>query len=81
MDDIRAVIDAAGVERAALMGVSEGDPMCALFAATFPERTSALILYASMVTGTRTDDTPWAPRPEDYDEGIERLKRDWGTAA
>ena len=42
MDDIRAVMDAAGSERAALFGGAEGGPMCALFAATFPERTSAL---------------------------------------
>ena len=42
MDDVRAVMDAAGSERAALLGVSEGGPMCALFAATYPERTSAL---------------------------------------
>ncbi len=46
MDDVRAVMDAAGSERAALMGVSEGGSMCALFAATYPERTSALVLYA-----------------------------------
>src|SRR5690242_13097423 len=44
MDDIRAVMDAAGSERAALLGVSEGGPMCALFAATYPQRTRALIL-------------------------------------
>jgi pimeloyl-ACP methyl ester carboxylesterase len=47
MDDVRAVMDAVGSERAALMGVSEGGPMSALFAATYPERTAALILYGS----------------------------------
>ena len=47
MDDIRAVMDAAGSERAALLGVSEGGPMAAVFAATYPERTRALVLYAS----------------------------------
>src|SRR5437867_3020037 len=47
MDDVRAVLDAAGSERAALFGVSEGGPMSLLFAATYPERTSALILYGS----------------------------------
>ena len=44
MDDVRAVMDAAGSERAALFGVSEGGPMCALFAASFPQRTSALVI-------------------------------------
>src|SRR5688572_26819296 len=45
MDDVRAVMDAVGSERAALFGVSEGGPMCLLFAATYPERTIALLLY------------------------------------
>src|ERR1051325_11296394 len=43
MDDVRAVLDAVGSERAALVGISEGGPMCLLFAATYPERTSALV--------------------------------------
>jgi pimeloyl-ACP methyl ester carboxylesterase/class 3 adenylate cyclase len=47
MDDLRAVMDAVGSERAALLGVSEGGPMCTLFAATYPERTVALVLYGS----------------------------------
>jgi pimeloyl-ACP methyl ester carboxylesterase len=47
MDDVRAVMDAAGSERAALFGISEGGPMSLLFAATYPERVSALVLYAS----------------------------------
>src|SRR5690349_4583457 len=47
MDDVRAVMDAAGSERAAVFGVSEGGVMCALFAATYPERTSALALYGT----------------------------------
>lgn len=45
MDDVRVVLDAVGSDRAALLGTSEGGPMCALFAATCPERTAALILY------------------------------------
>jgi pimeloyl-ACP methyl ester carboxylesterase len=45
MDDIRAVLDAVGSKKTALIGVSEGGPMSILFAATFPERVSALILY------------------------------------
>ena len=50
MDDVRAVMDAVGSERAALFGVSEGGPMSALFAATYPERTAALIMYGSMLS-------------------------------
>ena len=48
MDDVRAVMDAAGSERAALMGISEGVSMCILFAATYPERARALVLYGGM---------------------------------
>ena len=54
MDDLRAVLDAVGSERAALLGWSEGGPMCALFAATYPQRTSALVMvgsYPCMMTG------------------------------
>jgi len=47
MDDVRAVMDAAGAERAALFGLSEGGPMCLTFAATYPSRTSALMLYGT----------------------------------
>ena len=52
MDDVRAVMDAAGSERAALFGISEGGPMSVLFAATYPERTLALVLYGTIARGT-----------------------------
>src|SRR6266498_1935718 len=65
MDDVRAVMDAAGSERAALYGYSEGGPMCALFAATYPERTTALIMEGSYARRTSTPDYPWAPTPEE----------------
>ena len=48
MDDVRAVMDAAGSERAALVGFSEGAPMSVLFAATYPERTAALVLWGAL---------------------------------
>ena len=57
MDDVRAVMDAVGCERAALFGYSEGGPMCVLFAATYPERVTALVLYgtyAKRATPART---------------------------
>src|SRR5207302_1345649 len=47
MDDVRAVMDAAGSKRAALFGISEGGPMSMLFATTYPERVGALVLYGS----------------------------------
>ena len=55
VDEIRTVMDAAGMERAALFGESEGGPAAALFAANYPQRTAALILYGSLVKGTPTD--------------------------
>lgn len=59
MDDVRAVMDAAGSQQAAIMGVSEGGPMSILFAATYPERTRALVLYGTDVTGRGDADFPW----------------------
>ena len=58
-DDIRAVMDAAGSERAFIFGSSEGGSMAAVFAATYPERTSGLILWGTQATWTRADDYPW----------------------
>ena len=58
MDDVRAVMDAAGIERAVLLGYSEGGPMSALFAATYPERVSALVLYGTYARRTRAQDHP-----------------------
>jgi pimeloyl-ACP methyl ester carboxylesterase len=73
MDDVRAVTDAAGSERAALFGISEGGPMSILFSATYPERTSALILYGSIARGAWAPDYPWGSRLgegwEDWLEG------------
>ncbi len=56
MDDVRAVMDAAGSERAALLGLSEGGPMSILFAATYPERTHSLVLCGTFATGTLDPD-------------------------
>ena len=52
MDDVRAVMDAAGSEHAAIYGASEGGPMAALFAATYPERTTALVLFGTFARAT-----------------------------
>src|SRR5262245_7218243 len=65
MDDVRAVMDAAGSERAALLGVSEGGPMSILFAATYPERTTALALYASYARRSWAPDHPFGHTEEE----------------
>jgi pimeloyl-ACP methyl ester carboxylesterase len=81
MDDIRAVMDAAGSESAALMGVSEGGPLSILFAATYPQRTRALILTGAEVKEERTDDWPWGEATRDEFEAFiqpEELVPRWG---
>jgi len=60
IDDVRAVMDAAGSERASLFGVSEGGPMSVLFAATHPARVNALVLHGAMGRTTEAPDYPWA---------------------
>ena len=82
MDDVRAVMDAAGSERAALIGVSEGGTMCMLFAATYPERTSALVLCGAMARSTWAEDYPWAPEKEAAEEALlQLLAPAWGKGA
>ena len=78
MDDVRAVMDAAGSERAAIFGVSEGGPMSALFAATYPERTTALVVYGSYAKRIWAPDYPWAPTPEERQKFYDLIERDWG---
>ena len=78
MDDVRAVMDAVGSRRAALMGVSEGGPMCSLFAATYPEKTAALIMVGSYARRLRDDDYPWGPTAAEHDAFCEVILRDWG---
>jgi class 3 adenylate cyclase len=82
MDDVRAVMDGAGSERAALIGVSEGATMCMLFAATYPQRTSALILCGAMARSTWAEDYPWAPEKEAAEEALVQLLAPvWGQGA
>jgi pimeloyl-ACP methyl ester carboxylesterase len=78
MDDLRAVMDAAGSERAALFGHSEGGCMCILFAATYPERTRALITYGAFAKRLRSDDYPWAPAFDDRMAAVVETERQWG---
>jgi class 3 adenylate cyclase len=80
MDDIRAVMDAAGLERAILLGFEGGVAPCALFAATYPERTSALIAFAPEY-GRWTPDTPWRGTDEEWEEYLAGVDREWGSLA
>jgi pimeloyl-ACP methyl ester carboxylesterase len=74
MDDTRAVMDAAGVERAAVMGVSEGGSLAVLFAAAQPERCSALVLYGAFA---RFSD--WFPTKQKFDSFLDYVETSWGT--
>jgi pimeloyl-ACP methyl ester carboxylesterase len=78
MDDLRAVMDAAGSESAVLFGSSEGGLMSVLFAATYPERTRALVALAIYAKRIWSADYPWAPTPEARAAEIAELERTWG---
>jgi len=78
MEDVHAVMDAVGSERAVLVGVSEGGPMCALFAATYPDRTSGVVMFGTYAKRIRDIDYPWAPTIEQRNAFFDVVKRDWG---
>ncbi len=80
MDDVRAVMDAVGSEQASLFGYSEGGPMCVLFAATYPERTRALVLYGTYAKRLQSEDYPWAPTAEERAETARDLEENWGES-
>jgi pimeloyl-ACP methyl ester carboxylesterase len=78
MDDVRAVMDAAGSQRAALFGISEGGPLSILFAATYPDRTQALILYGTFARFTRSFDYPFRQSREEVLSGLDQRRLTWG---
>ncbi|MBV8430156.1 MAG: alpha/beta fold hydrolase, partial [Solirubrobacterales bacterium] len=78
MDDMRAVMDAAGSERAALFGISEGGPMATLFAASLPERVSHLVLYGTYAKMTWAEDHPAGTPRETVATWLERTVAQWG---
>ena len=80
MDDVRAVMDAVGSERAALMGISEGGVMSALFAATYPERTVGLVIDGSYPSALRRPGYPWGMTEEAFEQRIANVGRVWGSA-
>jgi pimeloyl-ACP methyl ester carboxylesterase/DNA-binding CsgD family transcriptional regulator len=81
MDDIRAVMDAVGSKRAAVMGVSEGGVVSMVFAATYPERTSRLVLVGTAPRSLWAPDWSWAERPDEFERRMRRIEHDqgWGT--
>jgi pimeloyl-ACP methyl ester carboxylesterase/class 3 adenylate cyclase/DNA-binding CsgD family transcriptional regulator len=80
MDDLRAVLDAAGSERATLLGIGGGAPTAILFAATYPERTASLLLYGGYAKRGWSPDYPWGPSNEERESLIGAIEHDWGTA-
>lgn len=78
MDDVRAVMDAVGSSRAALLGVSEGGPLCALFAATYPERTAALVMIGGYGRRAWAPDYPQGTTAEEHERALDSIERGWG---
>jgi pimeloyl-ACP methyl ester carboxylesterase len=78
MDDLRAVLDTVGSERTALLGHSEGGNMCVLFAATYPERTLALVTFSVYAKRVWSPDYPWAPTPKEREAWLRDVERTWG---
>jgi len=79
MDDLRAVMDAAGSERAALIGISEGGPMALLYAATYPDRAWALVLEGAYARTLWAPDYPWGVREEQFERELADEMQGWGT--
>ncbi|MGI8491352.1 MAG: alpha/beta fold hydrolase, partial [Acidimicrobiales bacterium] len=78
MDDLVAVLDAAGSDQPVLFGAGDAGMLCMLFAASHPERTSALVLSECRPRVTRTANFPWGPEPEEWSETIEGMAASWG---
>ena len=78
MDDLRAVMEAVGSAQASLVGVSEGGPMCALFAATYPEKTRALVMVGTYAKRIWAPDYPWAPTREQREAFYQQIREGWG---
>ncbi len=78
MEDVHSVLDAVGSERAVLCGISEGGPMCSLFAATYPERTSALVMIGSYARRLRDEDYPWGPTEDEREHFFKEIIEQWG---
>ncbi len=78
MFDLRAVMDAAGSSKAAIVGVSEGGPMSAVFSATYPDRTLALVMIGTYAKRIRSADYPWGPTAEQHAAFLDEIQQNWG---
>ena len=79
VDDLRAVLDAIGSERAVLFGGYEGGQLTITFAATYPERTAALVLYNAFARAVATPDYPWGAPAEEWHRQVRSVAERWGT--
>ena len=79
MDDLAAVMDAVGSRRAIIFGESDGGPLCALFAATYPDRVLGLVMHGPDVRAAWAPDAPWGMTSDDFDAEVENIERGWGT--
>ena len=79
MDDVRAVLDAVASPRAALLGISEGGSMCALFAATYPQRTRALMTFGGFARLLAAPDYPWGRNEQAQLAFLEQMRQGWGS--
>jgi class 3 adenylate cyclase len=79
MHDVQAILDVVGSKRAALFGVSEGGPMSLLYTATYPERTSALVLYGSYAKRSWAPDYPFGWKDEQWQRVLDDIENNWGT--
>jgi pimeloyl-ACP methyl ester carboxylesterase len=78
MDDIRAVMDAAGSDRAVLWSGATSTGLAVLFAATYPDRCAGLVLFDPRIKGTRADDYPWADTSEQWRTRLADVRAGWG---
>ena len=78
MMDVQAVMDSAGSRRAVLLGVSEGGPLCALFAAMHPDKTAGLVMLGSYARRLWAPDYPWGPTAEEREEFLQSIINEWG---
>ncbi len=81
MDDIRAVLDAIGSSRAVLFGTLDGAPLSILFAATYPQKTLALVLWGGQARSLWAPDYAWAKTQEEWETEIKRDEDEWGSDA
>src|SRR3954469_25929270 len=81
MDDIRAVLDSVGSERAVLFGLGDASPLSVLFAATYPERTAGLILMNASPRFVKSPSLPWLPTRKETERQADQTERRWGDRA